>query len=164
MQAQSDPKYHHSVTFGRPLNPKLEISTQWWSDVGRQQAKDSFNANNHINRYAFAHWLWFILVAPATALLFYAVLSRSTPTTKIAIGALSLFLTAYTISTITIDNYTFYRFTPEAAAITTAGDPITWSTLALGLLTTLIAYALTPRLLKVFNKHFRNLPKEPATS
>jgi hypothetical membrane protein len=164
MQAQSDPKYHHSLTFDRPLNTKLEISAQWWSDVGRQQAKDNFNPNDHINWHALAHWLWFILIAPATALLFYAVISRSTLTTKIVIALLSLFLTAYTISTITIDNYTFYRFTPEAAAITTAGDPFTWSTLALGLLTTLIAYALTPKLLKVFNKHFRNLPKEPATS
>jgi len=161
LQAYSDPKYDRSLAFGGDLNPLHEINEHWWNDLGQKIARESFDPSSHINWIAFTNWLWFLLIAPAIALLYYALLFRAHRITKAITAVISLLLAAYLTDLSAINNYTFYRFTPEQAAMSVAAAPIAWSTFAVGSLSIIIAYTLMPRLINALRKPFGNIPTEP---
>ncbi len=164
LQAASDTKYHVSRWDGT-FNPSYELNRDWWEQIGRQRTQDTYSPAQHLDWIVFTDWLWFLLISPAAALLLYALLYKSHPATKIIVFVSILALSAlFTYVTLNFNAGYYYFPSPQHAAMQIAAAPIAWSTSAFGLLTTLIAYALTPKLLKAFNKHFRNLPKEPATS
>jgi hypothetical protein len=164
LQATSDTKYHVARWDGS-FNPSYELNKDWWEERGSQLARETYSPSKHLYWIVFTDWLWFLLISPAIALLFYALLHKASLTTKLLTATASLIIASlFTYLAMSISGGYLYILRPQDAAMQIAAAPIGWSTFIFGLLTTLIAYALTPKLLKVFNQHFRNLPKEPATS
>jgi hypothetical protein len=161
LQAQSDPQYHVSqYADWSVFDSRYELNSDWWIEVGRDQAKKTFDPAIHINWIVFSNWLWFLVISPPIALMLYALLRKSSLTARCVLWTCTLLLSAALTQNAITGSLSVLYINPRRASWDIAAAPLAWSTFAFGALTTLIAYALTPRLLKIFKKHFRNVPIE----
>ena len=161
--AQSDPEYRSYVTWDTNTvwyNPEIEVSSDWWDDVGREALLSDRGVFDGIDLIVLTDWLWFLLIAPVVAICVRIVFSQSHTVTMLAFAAVAAAVAALqTYIVIDFASMPYYRNSPHALAIESAGMPIAWMTFGVGLLSYVVAYLLSARLVSLLERAMPALPR-----
>lgn len=161
-QAQSDPIYH-TTRWDTVFNPQYEINTQWWMDHGEAYANSAFDPSKHIDLFVLTDWLWFILIAPPIAFLFYALFNGASRLIVYPVMTFSFLLAAFMTYLATSVNFALFYLNPRDCSMLTASHIIAWPTFIIGSLAICISYILAPRIFNMLAKRIPSMPinREP---
>ncbi|MEZ6163312.1 MAG: hypothetical protein R3B67_02640 [Phycisphaerales bacterium] len=161
--AQSDPEYRSYVTWDTNTvwyNPEIEVSSDWWDDVGREALLSDRGVFDGIDLIVLTDWLWFLLIAPVVAICVRIVFSQSHTVTMLAFAAVAAAVAALqTYLAVDFTYLPYYRNSPHALAIESVGMPIAWMTFGVGLLSYLVAYLISGRLVRLLERSMPALPR-----